>query len=134
MRKRRKLTVKNPPFKPVFESLLKFVRFLHANKFYHKKRGFRLDKSTPLSCLTHLMEEVVELQAEACLAEDYELSLEEATDVLAVYCHIIVVMKFPPEELITKCWQKVAQNFTPYASEVMTKTPGFTRQNRKKRK
>lgn len=132
--RKRKIVGKLPPFQPNFDSLLKYVQYLHANKFYHKKRGFRLDKSTPLSCLTHLMEEVVELQAEACLAKNYELSLEEATDVLAVYCHIIVVMKFPPTELITKCWQKVSANFTPHLSEVLTETPGFTRQNRKKRK
>lgn len=110
--------------------LLELIDNLNRGGAYHIRRGFSLADTTPLLCTNHLLEEVVELQAEVCISKDREATLDEASDVLAIFLHFIHINDIDLEMLATRCMEKLQANFTFDESEVISNNPGFTRRNR----
>ena len=115
------------------EELYSKIQKLHAEGAYHIKRGFSLKDAEPVRTANHLIEEVVELQAEIIEGE-YDLSLEEASDVLLVYLHLIHLLGIDfgvyLSHIIDCANKKLDKNWTLDKSKILTNTPGFTRRNR----
>lgn len=106
------------------------VRRLHDIGAYHKRRGFQLSKSTKLLCSNHLLEESAELQAEACITEDYDATVEEAGDVMATFLHLLYLCGTNIDAVAERCLEKLKTGFTTDPREIDTATPGFTRRSR----
>lgn len=113
-----------------FKELFKLVEEYHNGGAYHIKRGFKLNETNVLQCLNHLIEETVELQAEACISEDIDKELEEAADVLLVFIHYMIMAKIDPKLLFSISEDKLIKTFSYNKTDILTKTPGFTRGNR----
>src|SRR5688500_14121464 len=114
----------------MIEELLKKVAHLHHAGAYHRRRGFSLADSTPLLCTNHLLEETVEFQGEACITGDREAMIAEAGDVLAIFCHALVLLNISLEEVVAASDAGLDRNFTLNQDEVLTSTPGLTRRTR----
>jgi phosphoribosyl-ATP pyrophosphohydrolase len=110
--------------------LLILVQELHDNGALHKKRGFSLHDSTPELAANHMIEEAVELQAEATIARNRDGVVEESADVLATWLHLLIHCDVSFEEVVVRCMEKLRDTFTLDKDQVLTDTPGFTRRNR----
>lgn len=112
------------------DELLILVQKLHDDGAIHKKRGFSLHDSTRELAANHMIEEAVELQAEATISHDRAGIVEESADVLATWLHLLIHCDVPFEEVVSRCMTKLEDTFTMDPDEVITTTPGFTRRNR----
>lgn len=113
-----------------FDELYKEVKRLHDVNAYHKRRGFRLAETSRMMCSNHLLEEVSELQAEACITEDKKAITDEAGDVMATFLHLIYICDIDFDDVANMCLQKLDKYFTDNPNEVNTSSPGFTRRSR----
>lgn len=109
--------------------LLELVDELHRNNAMHIRRGFRLQDADVMVCTNHLIEEVVELQAE-CITQNREAIIEEASDVMAIFLHLLHMHGVALETVVDMCHSKLRNNFTYDENKLATETPGFTRRNR----
>lgn len=107
-----------------------FVQELHDQGAIHKKRGFSLQDATTGLAANHLIEETVELQAEATISEDREGVIDESADVLAVFLHLLILCDVSFDEVVARCMDRLKEAFTFDKDEILTDTPGFTRRNR----
>lgn len=97
-------------------------------KKYHVKRGFLLLGTDEVLTSNHLLEEVVELQAEIVYGTDATI-LEEVVDVYIVFANLIAKLDLS-EALIEKLSiEKLDRVFVDKA-EVQSTNPGYTRHNR----
>jgi phosphoribosyl-ATP pyrophosphohydrolase len=119
---------KNRPL--TLDELVKFVKELHYRNAIHKKRGFRLQDSTKLMASSHMLEEAVELQAEACIENHHDGIVEESADVLATWLHLLLHCEVEMQEVIDKCVEKLLDIFTYDEAEILTGTPGYSRRHR----
>ena len=106
------------------------IQRLHESGAIHKKRGFSLADTTPQLATNHLLEEVVELQAECTLGGTRETIKQEAADVLAIFMHLLYISSITLEEVINECERKLEATFTNNPDEVISKNPGLTRRAR----
>lgn len=112
------------------DRLLAFIQELHDLGAIHRKRGFSLQEATVELAANHLIEEAVELQAEATISHDKAGVIDESADVIAVWLHLIILSDVSFEEVVVRCIEKLGEAFTLDKNEVLTDTPGFTRRNR----
>jgi phosphoribosyl-ATP pyrophosphohydrolase len=110
--------------------LINLIRYLIDENAIHKKRGFSLQESTLELAANHLIEEAVELQAEATISRNRDGIVEESADVLATWLHLLLLCGVSFDEVVDKCAKKLNQEFTFSKNEVLTDMPGFTRRNR----
>lgn len=110
--------------------LLALVQELHDNGAIHKKRGFSLHDSTAELSANHMLEEAVELQAEATIARNRDGVVEESADVMATWLHLLIHCDVAFEEVVARCMEKLGDTFTLDEDQILTDTPGFTRRNR----
>lgn len=111
------------------EELIDFIIDLHQHGAIHIKRGFSLRDSSKAIASNHLLEEAVELQAETMHGTEESIT-EEASDVLAIWLHLLVHCNISFESVVERCHTKLRQTFTFDESETTTNNPGFTRRNR----
>ena len=114
--------------------LIDFVQELHDRGAYHRKRGFSLHDSTRELASNHMLEETVELQAEAILTQNRTAIIEESADVLATWLHLLIHCDVTLDEVIDRCDSKLREAFTYDSDEIKTNTPGLTRRNRQNTK
>lgn len=112
------------------DKLISLVRTLVATGAYHRKRGFSLSDSTPTIASTHMLEEAVELQAEVLITGDREAIIEESSDLLATWLHLLLQCDVEFETVVDKCIQKLHSVFTCDINELETSTPGVMRRSR----
>lgn len=112
-----------------FKKLEERVSEFHLLGAYHKKRGFSLSQSKLTTASNHLIEEVVELQAEV-LDGTYDTKREEGADVLLVFLSLLWISNMSFSEIVDVASKKIEKNFTLNKDEVLTNNPGFTRKNR----
>jgi len=112
------------------EELVDYIQELHDKNAIHKKRGFVLQDTTPLIVSNHLLEEVVELQAEAVVEGNIEKSVEESADVLANFLYLLCLLGIDFGDVIDCCNNKLKDVFVFDETEVLTNTPGFSRRHR----
>ncbi len=113
------------------DEIVMTIRGMIEGGAYHKKRGFSLCDCSSTDVSIHLIEEVVELQAEVLVTKDKEAVLEEAADVLATFIHLLEIEDISLREVAKRCEDKLFEIFTSNKDEVLTDTPGLTRQSRK---
>ena len=113
-----------------FKELIAFVQELHDRNAYHRKRGFQLQDSTKMLASSHMLEEAVELQAEACIEEDRDGVIEESSDVLATWLHLLLHCEVSFQEVIDRCTEKLLDTFTYDPNDLLTTTPGYSRRHR----
>lgn len=112
------------------DELVSFVHELHNKNAIHRKRGFPLSESSALLASNHMIEETVELQAEACIEGHKEGVIEESSDVLATWLHLLLHCDVDFQEVIDKCVEKLLNTFTYDPVDVLTDTPGYSRRHR----
>jgi len=110
--------------------LIAFVRELHENNAIHRKRGFGLQESSSILASNHMIEEVVELQAEAVIEQHRDGVIEESSDVLATWLHLLLHCDVSMQEVIDRCTEKLLDTFTYDPNDVLTDTPGYSRRHR----
>lgn len=113
-----------------FDKLIALVKELHDKGSYHKKRGFSLRDSTAQLASNHMIEEAVELQAEATITHDRDATIEESADVLATWLHLLLHCEIVFQEVVDRCDSKLREIFTDDPSEIGTTTPGIMRRHR----
>lgn len=112
------------------QELIALVKELHDKNAYHRKRGFQLQDSTKILASSHMLEEAVELQAEACIEEDHDGVIEESSDVLATWLHLLLHCEVDFQEVIDRCVVKLLDTFTYDPNDLLTDTPGYSRRHR----
>lgn len=123
--------------------LYKFVKVLHESNSIHLRRGYRLQDGTILTCTNHLLEEMVEAQAElitiprsgsvdsTVLAPDeYDRVVEELGDVWAIFCHLLVRLNLSEMEIEKEQIKKLKKLFSNDPSLITAVAPGLTRRGR----
>ena len=113
-----------------FQELIALVAELRDKNAYHRKRGFQLQDSTSTLISNHLLEEAVELQAEACIEENREGVIDESSDVLATFLHLVLHCKVDFQEVINRCTEKLLKTFVYDPNDLLTDTPGYSRRHR----
>lgn len=108
------------------------VTYMIENNYYHKRRGFCLSEPKPVFICNSLLEELVELQAE--LLTDGDRVREELLDVICCLAHLVVKLNFDPSELKLDAEKVLMGAFVKDKKDVLTDTPGFTRNNRRQLK
>lgn len=106
--------------------LIEKLKEMYKSTLYHKRRGFRLGTATPTMVSCHLLEEVVELQAEI-ISDNHEGIAKEAADVYILLMHLFVTLNLDIKKVETEALQKLEVAFTTKRTKL---NPGFTRRNR----
>ena len=112
------------------DKLIEKVRQLYEADAIHIKRGFRVRTEGSLMVASnHLIEEAVELQAELLFGEK-PAQVEEAGDLLTLFCHILKRGDISLEEVVDSAVEKAERNYTTDPEQVTAVTPGVTRRGR----
>lgn len=112
------------------QKLIEKVKQLYEADAIHIKRGFRVQSEGSLMVASnHLIEEAVELQAELLFGEK-PAQIEEAGDLLTLFCHILKRGDISLEEVVEAALAKAEKNYTTNPDEVTAITPGVTRRGR----
>ena len=112
------------------QKLIDKVAELYEADAIHIKRGFRVRTEGSLMVASnHLIEEAVELQAEL-LFGDRPKQVEEAGDLLTLFCHILKRGDITLAEVVDSAYEKACRNYTTDPTKVTAHTPGVTRSGR----
>jgi len=111
------------------------IKQLKRNNAVHVKRGYCINDISVELQSNHLLEEVVELQAEI-LANHHERNpnaekiVKEACHVYACFIHLMVRLGIDFRQLEEVTDEMLSANWTTNPEEVTAKEPGFTRAGR----
>ena len=89
------------------ETLDRIIRNLHDKGAVHRK-GFRLNNLTSTEVVSHLQDEILELNA----ADTYKEQCDEAGDVLACMLHLFYVLGLPLPVVLEVAQNKLTLRFT----------------------
>jgi phosphoribosyl-ATP pyrophosphohydrolase len=110
--------------------LIAKVKTLYELDAIHIKRGFRLRTEGSVSVASnHLIEEAVELQAELLWGKR-EAIVEEAGDLLTLFCHILKRTDISLDEVVNSALEKAEKSYTADPEKITAITPGVTRRRR----
>ena len=104
--------------------LIKKLKEMYKTPHYHKRRGFLLGTATSTMVSCHLLEEVVELQAEVIVNNRKGIE-EEAADTLVLLLHLFETLNLNIDQVETRALTKLKTTFTTKKQE-----GGFTRRDR----
>ena len=111
--------------------LLSKIDSLYEQDAIHIKRGFKVrSEGSSTVASNHLIEEAVELQAEV-LEDNREGTIEEAGDLLTLFCHLLKRCHIPLQEVVDLAVAKLERVYTTDPSKVTAITSGVTRRGRK---
>jgi len=118
--------------------VLDIIRRLKHCDALHVRRGFCINDATLTTATNHLMEEVVELQAEMLIGDDVNDAIDEAADVLMVYLHVLELGaragKIPREDMLACVCERARLRLNKYwttdPAQVTATKAGMTRKNR----
>lgn len=91
--------------------LWRYIEAMIAGNVAHRTKGFRLGEATIQFALSHLSEEVSELQeaADGCAMRD--ATRDELADVLGVVIHLVILLKETPVSIAKREIEKLKLRF-----------------------
>ena len=112
------------------QKLIDKVAELYEADAIHIKRGFRVRTQGNMTVASnHLIEEAAELQAEL-LFGDRPHQVEEAGDLLTLFCHILKRGDITLAEVVDSAVEKAGRNYTMNPLEITAIVAGVTRSGR----